>query len=227
MEYDNEMLTRILAKAGAENGFTEVTAEFVEFRDFKVKWTRSCKWINLQISDYLRNAPEDVLDSLAETIFGKIMGIPDTRYSNEVCDFVTSKGFLEDNQPLFIRRFKGISRDSLGDNVDLKDSYNRLIKMGLVKKDNDIQIRWGPRNASKVIGCSSVLMKTVVLNRKLDSGFISEDVVDYALYMMLCRIHMGFNHVGSKDHNEYRKAVELYPEWNEMQKELERIGISL
>lgn len=227
MENNNEMLKQIITEVGMKYGFSDINAEFTEFRDFKVKWTRSYKWIELQISDYLRNAPEDIIRSLAGTIFGKIKGIPDTGYSDEVCDYVTSKGFLNDNQPLYIERLKGISRESTGDNIDLEDSYNRLVEKGLVEKDSDIQIRWGPKTVSKTVGNSSVLMKTVVLNRKLDSRFVSEEAIDYALYSMLCRIHMGFNHIGSNYQSDYRRIIELYPDWISITRELEKIGISL
>lgn len=227
MEYNNEMLKQIVTEVGTKYGYSDINAEFTEFRDFKVKWTRSYKWIDLQISDYLRNAPEEVLKDLTETIFGKIKGIPNTGYSDDVIDYVTSKRFLNDNQPLFIKRFKGISKDSTGENIDLMDCYCRLVKMGLVEKNDDIQIRWGPKTVSKTVGCSSVLMKTIVMNRKLDSEFVSKEAIDYALYIILCRIQMGFSKVSLNDQDEYRQAVELYPNWIHMTEELERIGISL
>lgn len=39
----NEMLNRAMRNAGIRNGFEDVQAEFVAFRDFKLKWTRSYK----------------------------------------------------------------------------------------------------------------------------------------------------------------------------------------
>ena len=73
MECSNEMLTRAMATAGARNGFEDVTAEFSAFRDFKLKWTRSYKWISFEVSDYLRNAPENVIRSLAETVYARML----------------------------------------------------------------------------------------------------------------------------------------------------------
>lgn len=68
------MLNRALQNAGRRNGFEDIQAEFAAFRDFKLKWTRSYRWISFEVSDYLRNAPEDVMDSLAETMFAKMRG---------------------------------------------------------------------------------------------------------------------------------------------------------
>lgn len=60
------MLNRAMRNAGIKNGFDEIQAEFSTFRDFKLKWTRSYKWISFEVSDYLRNAPKNVMQSLAE-----------------------------------------------------------------------------------------------------------------------------------------------------------------
>lgn len=43
---NNEMLNRAMRNAGIRNGFEDITAEFFAFRDFKLKWTRSYKWIS-------------------------------------------------------------------------------------------------------------------------------------------------------------------------------------
>ncbi len=58
---NNQMLTAIFSVAGTRNGYDEVQAEFSPFRDFKVKWTRSYKWIAFEVSDYLSDAPENVI----------------------------------------------------------------------------------------------------------------------------------------------------------------------
>lgn len=95
------MLNRALQNAGKRNGFEDIQAEFAAFRDFKLKWTRSYKWISFEVSDYLRNAPEHVMQSLAETVFAKIGGQDKTGYSEEVCEYFSSERFLRDNRTSF------------------------------------------------------------------------------------------------------------------------------
>ncbi len=68
MACSNEILTNAMTEAGARNGFTDVTADFFAFRDFKLKWTKTSNWIAFEVSDYLRNTPQSVIESLAETI---------------------------------------------------------------------------------------------------------------------------------------------------------------
>ena len=129
------MLTKAMATAGARNGFEDVTAEFSAFRDFKLKWTRSYKWINFEVSDYLRNAPQSVIESLTETVYAKMRGEGKTEYSKEVCKYLNSERFLRDNQDLFLKRFRGISQTPCGEKVDLTEVYLRIVDRELVERD--------------------------------------------------------------------------------------------
>ena len=172
MECSNDMLTRAMAEAGARNGFTDVTAEFAAFKDFKLKWTRSFRWISFEMSDYQRNAPEHVIRSLAETVFAKIGGQDRVGNSEEVCEYLNSERFLSDNQDLFLERFRGIPQTPCGENVDLAKVYMRPVDRGLIEMDQSLAIRGGGgtsnRNDSR-IGYSSILMKTIIVNPKFDA----------------------------------------------------------
>lgn len=228
MECSNEMLTRAMATAGARNGFEDVTAEFSAFRDFKLKWTRSYKWIRFEVSDYLRNAPQNVIESLAETIYAKIGGQDKTSYSEDVCKYLNSERFLKDNQDLFLKRFKGISHTPCGENVDLAEVYMRLIDRGLVERDPKLVIRWGSSGKGDMrVGHSSVLMKTVLMNPKLDTTEISENALDYALYSQICHTNLGFGTDRSEDAERYRSMIEAYPEKESASRELMDLGIGI
>lgn len=136
------MLNRAMRNAGIRNGFEDIQAEFAAFRDFKLKWTRPYRWISFEVSDYLRNAPEDVMDSLAETMFAKMRGEEKTEYSQEVCDYLNSDGFLKENQGIYLKRFRGISKSACGESVDLLDCHRGLTENGMVEYDSKLVIRW-------------------------------------------------------------------------------------
>lgn len=226
MECSNEMLTRAMATAGARNGFEEVKAEFASFRDFKLKWTRSYKWISFEVSDYLRNAPENVIQSLAETIFAKIGGENAKAFSEDVCEYLNSEKFLRDNQGLYLRRFKGLSPTTQGENVDLSESYRRLIDNGLVEYDPKLIIRWDTGRNHR-IGSSSVLMKTVTVNSRLDDQSISENALDYALYSQICHVNLGFGPTRDNDAERYRTMISEYPGRTEAEDEIRTLGMNI
>ena len=224
---NSEMLNRAMRNAGIRNGFDEIQAEFSAFRDFKLKWTRSYKWISFEVSDYLRNAPQNVIESLAETVFAKIGGQDKTGYSEEVCEYLSSERFLRDNQELFLKRFRGISQTSCGDNVDLAEVYMRLVDRELIEKDPNLVIRWGASNKSDSrIGHSSVLMKTIIVNPKLDTEEISENALDYALYSQICMVNMGFGTTREGIAERYDAILSEYPRKEEAKIELNRMGIN-
>lgn len=175
----NEMLNRAMRNAGIRNGFEDITAEFAAFRDFKLKWTRSYKWISFEVSDYLRNAPEHVIQSLAETVFARIRGDNGAAYSEEVCDYLNSQEFLDGNQKQYLKRFRGISDSPKGESVDLLDCYRRLAEQELVEYDPRLVFRWGSsEDRSRKVGRSSVLMRTIVMNPALDSEDVPEEFIE-------------------------------------------------
>ena len=226
MECSNEMLTRAMATAGARNGFEDVTAEFSAFRDFKLKWTRSYKWISFEVSDYLRNAPQSVIESLAETIYAKMRGEGKTEYSEEVCDYLNSQEFLEENQGMYLKRFRGISDSTKGESIDLLDSYRRLVERGLVEYDPKLVIRWSnSEDRSRKAGRSSVLMRTIIMNPALDSEDVPEEALDYALYSQICHVNLGFGPTRENDAERYGAMLNWYPERISAETGLRRIGL--
>ena len=225
---NSEMLNRAMRNAGMRNGFDEIQAEFSAFRDFKLKWTRSYKWISFEVSDYLRNAPENVIQSLAETVFARIRGEDRTAYSEEVCDYLNSSEFLEENQGLFLKRFRGISESARGESVDLLDCYRRLAERGLVEYDPDLVIRWNNiEDRSRKVGRSSVLMRTIVMNPALDSEDVSEDALDYALYTQICRVNLGFGPNREGESERYEEMLAKFPERMQAEMEIRRSGLNL
>ncbi len=181
-----------MAEVGKEFGYKEVSAEFTAFRDFKIRWSRNSHWAEFQVSDYLENAPEDILRELAEVIFRKIKGEMEADYPESVRDWMTTPEFVRNHRPTYLRRYIGLSEGTQGKNLDLAESYDRLVESGLLERDDDLCIRWG-RQSSKTPGRSSVLMKVVAINDILDREDMYEDAIDYALYSEITKANYGFN----------------------------------
>ena len=55
----------VFQETGKHFGYRDVTVEVAEFKDFKVQWKRSYDWIVFRISDYIEDAPEAVIEDLA------------------------------------------------------------------------------------------------------------------------------------------------------------------
>ncbi len=93
-----------LVKPIAERyGFEKASAEFTAYSDFKVRWTRSYTWIDMTVSDYLKNAPENVIRDIFEVMLSKIKG-EFAEYSDATNEYLTSAEFRDANLKPFLKR---------------------------------------------------------------------------------------------------------------------------
>ncbi|MFT0898023.1 hypothetical protein [Candidatus Methanoprimaticola sp. MG2] len=224
---NNTEIDRIFQSVGSRYGYSDVTAEYSPFREFRIKWQRNYKWANFEVSDYLDTAPESVMVPLADTIFMKIKGESDVAYPKEVSDWLTSEEFLRSKQPVYLERFTGLSRSTRGRCRDIRDSYERLIDDGLLERDDDIRFGWVRPGNSRATGHSSILMKVVSMSELLDSDSVNEIVMDYCLYAQLAHISMGFNPTNKRRGIQYDEMLSRYPLRSEAEGKLRRLSMHI
>lgn len=216
-EISKEQLTNIAAKVGARNGYDSAEAEFSAFRDFKMKWTRSYKWISFEVADYLKHAPEDVLEELFGTIFRKIEGTEAT-YTTRVREYLTSEDFVRDNQPVYVRRFRG-AEPAEGRVCEV---YRDLVDEGLIENDPHIVLLQS-KGRGLVAGAASALMHVVMVNRDIAEGD-DEDLLRYVVFAQARRIQQGFS---PEDPRAYEKGLDDFPNRAEAESKLRKAGLSL
>ena len=131
-----------------------------------------------------------------------------------------------DNQDFFLKRFRGISQTPCGENVDLTEAYMKLVESGLVERSPRLVIRWRSSGRSDMrIGHRSLLMKTVLMNPKLDTEDVSENVLDYALYSQICHVNLGFGPTMENDSMRYETMLDRCPDGATIETELKGLGI--
>ena len=220
-----ETLRESFGTIGKKYGFDKVGAEFVAYRDFKVKWTRSYKWADFQVSDYLMDAPSVVLDGLAETLFSRISGAEAKPYTPEMNNWITSSEFKSEKQPVYVRRSRNISRTPKGKNKDLTESLNRLKRMGLVKKDINPYLTWTRAELQTTCGYCSTLMDTVVISSAFDTRTLPDMVLDYVLYHECLIIRNGWANFGLEDEFDICEEEKKFPDWEEAEGWIRRMGL--
>lgn len=139
MTTTDEMLNETFEKVGNDFG-CGTSAEFAAYRDFKIRWQRSYKWAEFQVSDYFRDAPVEVLENLARMIFTKIRG-DEYSYSDKVIEWLTAPEFVDTIQPMLIEMDRRISFDD-GEHKDLEKSLNRLRENGFIGETEKMEIFW-------------------------------------------------------------------------------------
>ena len=141
IEAAKEMLNDVFSNVGKNYGYENVSADFVAFKQFKVQWQRSYNWISFRISDYMTDAPENVMEDLAHALFEKIAG-HEGQYSPEMREWVLSDQFSIKKRPLFIKRGRYLSPGTEGEHKDLDDAIGRLVSNGLLPYDHNIMAVW-------------------------------------------------------------------------------------
>jgi hypothetical protein len=209
-----EVLRTKFKEVGREYGFDKVEAEFVAFKEFKVRWQRSYRWADFKVSDYLADAPPEVIEGLCNSLFSKITG-DDEGYSEEMCRWITAPEFSECKQPVYLKRSRNLTRSSKGETKDLESAYDRLIELGLVKKDPYVHLSWTKESNVRKIGHCSVLMKVITISNILDSDMIPDFVLDYCLYHELCHLMIGFDPSAKAHGEEFSNLEARYPQKDE------------
>ena len=81
----------IAREVGKAHGYTEVNVKIEDFEQFKVKWTRTYRFVNFHVSDYLCGAPDDVVRDIFDVVFFRFTGTEDRKYSASTNKYLTTK----------------------------------------------------------------------------------------------------------------------------------------
>jgi len=222
-----ELLNEIFKRIGIEFGFDDVNAEYVAFKELKIRWKSSSKWASFEVSDYLANMPENLIEDLAEYVFSKIRN-EDRKYPQSVSDWLADPSFLRIYQPLYLKRSgKVLTQSPEGRYADLRDSYERLIAFELVEKDDDIFFSWTKGENVRKVGHCTVVMKVVSISSELDSEDVPKFVLDFCVYHELCHIMIGYDPGSEKHDKEFDELLKRYPKSKEAEDWIVNAGLYL
>lgn len=211
-------LTTICAEVGALHGYEDVHAEFAPFRDFKVKWTRSYKWISFEFSDYLRDAPEDVIRSLTGTIYARLRGEGAEGYGPVVEGYITTPEFISAHQPVYIRRMRGFAPAEWVD-----EAVDSLRAQGFEVPEHTQFGTLGTGLRSD-IGRSSVLMRVVAMSTRCED--LPEAAREYAVLKQMAVVAAGFTTDSGIRRSRVDAILDRYPGRLEAERELRAAGLN-
>lgn len=132
----------IANEIGARHGYEEVELEATPFRDIKIKWTWSYRWISIELCDYFLSMPEDAARDLFERFFAALESGEGTEalFGGAFGDWVASDLFRESQRDVYYDRMHLAGERESGDLADMRDE---LIRMGILN-DAGIDVRWSP-----------------------------------------------------------------------------------
>ena len=189
---NNETLREIFAAEAEQYGVEVMRAEFESFRDLKVRWMRCAHQIEFTVTDYLSQAPEEIVEELAKTLLTRIYIGSDETYSDAFADWVTSEEFVRLNRDTYLERCKVLSSDFESKHHDLQETYENLVSKGLIEEIPGLSLKWTDNRSIEPLGVSSVLMRSIVVPTYMDNENIPDDLFEFNLFRLLTNIEMDF-----------------------------------
>lgn len=191
----------VFSEVFREGGYEDVHAEPAPYRDFKIKWERTRGWISLEVSDYLSDAPDEVLEGIARTVLARIRD-EDTDYPPEIGRHLSSQGFRDAHRETFIRRIPSVTFGR-GLHADLDDAVAWLRDRGLPVPEDTLVAWCGVGRVEK-----SVLFRVVLVPRDLDAEGVDAEALARVIWPALCEVSVGWK----GDRGRYDELVAMLPE---------------
>lgn len=181
MEDNNLRLTNIFKDAGANFNYKNMTAEFEPFTEVKVRWQRTYEWADFRVSDYLADAPDNILTALATTLFSRISGQSEGDLTTEFKDYVSSMDFTNAHRDKYLGRIDARITDKFDEKLQAVAKREGFKAEGIVVAINEIADR--PH--------CSVLMRTIALPPVFKRA--PDYVLDFILTHYLVILDGGYN----------------------------------
>lgn len=214
-----------IASAACRPDFREADASFVARKEFCYSWRVYGGRIEITVSDYLQDAPDQVLFDLCGMIRDRAKG---RRWSEpqSFLDHVRSDDFIVSHRPEYIRRSRNLLRTGCGETAYLHDSVQRLLDAGLLS-DEDIAnsyMSWTRRDSVRRVGFCSTMFRVVGISARLDSDDVPDSARDYVVYHECLHLRQGYRPTRRVHDSEFRAWERMYPGWKDAEKFLRGLG---
>jgi len=219
----DRLLQECFVQAGAEHGFTDVSASWERFKEFKATWKRRSASAELRITDYMKDSGTELISDLARGIFGRIgKGGSREIYSERLKQHFLSPEFIQRNQPLYLKRSRNLAYCQKGRAHDLQGLQEDLLDLGLVRRAPHTYLTWTKGENRQRVGYCSVIMRVVAVSRVLDRIDVPSYVPSYVLYHELLHLENGLR-FGSYHDREFRERERIHPHHEEAERWLRKI----
>lgn len=208
-------------------GFFLTSAKFFGPKEFQATWKRSGKSIELKISDYLIDAPDDVISDFVSSV---TMTISRNRpqYGQTFLEWVRSDDFIHEKRGIYLRRSKNLTKDPCGKERDLLESLDRLLGSELLSPESieNSFFSWTSRPNFRKVGFCSPMMRVVGISSALDSLSVPEYVLDYVVYHEALHLAQGYR-PGVRSHDTaFRNDEKRFPMYEDAEKYLKTLKVT-
>lgn len=209
-------------------GFTPLEADYVAMKDLSFKWSFRKKELRLFISDYLKGAPDHVIEDF---VCGALHFIKtkERSFDGAFAQYARTDEFVLRIRPIYMSRMRSITHDGQGNERSLYDSVQRLMDAGLVFPsdiDNTVFV-WTKRPTYTRLGYCATIVRLIVISCIFDDLNVDDRIVDYVVYHEIVHNRIGYRPFDRNPHDaQFKRYEKMYPDTEGINEELRQMTAS-
>lgn len=225
--YD-ERLFEIISPIVSDQGLELRAASFCRAKEFQASWKKSGNCIDVKFSDYLTDAPEDVIKDFSRTVIGTIANRKPS-YGKTYLEWVRSDDYINNKRKLYLKRSRNLTGTPEGNERDLIKSLDRLLDHGLLEPESIANsfFSWTKIPNVRKLGFCSPMMRVVGISCVLDDISVPEFVLDYVVYHEALHLAQGYRPGQAPHSKKFRADERKYPRYEEAESYLKSLRAEL
>ena len=216
MSGNDARLFELISPLVSGRGLELRNISYCKAKEFQASWKRSGDCIDMVMTDYLIDAPDDVITDFSRTVIGTIEKRKPA-YGKTYLDWVRSDDYINKKRKLYLKRSRNLTGSPEGNERSIIESLDRLLDSGLLDPsgiDNSF-FSWTNIPNVRKVGFCSPMMRVVGISCVLDDVEVPEFVLDYVVYHESLHLAQGYV-PGQRPHSKkFRTDEKKYPKYDE------------
>lgn len=179
----------------------EVSVVFFPYSELKHTWTVERDRIEFRLSDYMIDAPDDVIESLALYLTCRATRARcDDGRKSRYLEYIRSPEFWNSRKELYLQRARSLSRGSSGKVRDLAtvfDYVNVCYFSGAVRRPT---LAWTSESPRRRLGYYFEPLNLLAINSVMDSEEVPRYVLEFVMY------HELLHHIDADSHRRGKRV---------------------
>ena len=218
-------LKAISEEVVTSKGYVLEDARFIASKEFTFRWKLNGDRVTLLVSDYIDDAPDQVIRQFVSGACTYIFGGRHV-FGDDYLSYMRSDEFILKKRPTYFSRCRRIARTDVGKYRNLFDSVQRLLDRGLLLNsdiDNTL-FSWTKGENLTKLGYCAQMFRLVVISAVFDDPHVPEEILDYVVFHECLHLRQGYRPFNRHPHDaEFRRQESLYPDHQRLEKELKEI----
>jgi hypothetical protein len=209
-------------------GVGPVRAKYYPYAELKHTWVRSGLTAEFKVSDYLTDAPDEVIRSLGSYLvsraYGKDCG-PDAR--TPYLAYAGSRNLWEPARDLYLKRAKRLSFEVNGRARNLKTVFDYVNSVYFSGRAPEPTLAWVRESPRRRLGYYFEPLRILAANRALDSETVPRYVLEFVMYHeLLHHLRAGDGRVIRRIHHtrDFRQQERLFSHFDDAEAWLHRVA---